>query len=85
VRRFNDVFEDSVHHALSDRYVVTSSRPRWTVIGRLPPGFTFHELRAKCASDKDGLESAAALLGHANSQTSKSAYRRKMPRATPLR
>ena len=27
--------------------------------------FTFHDLRAKCASDKDGLESAAALLGHA--------------------
>lgn len=47
--------------------------------------FTFHDLRAKCASDKDGLESAAALLGHASSQTTKSVYRRKMPRATPLR
>jgi integrase len=47
--------------------------------------FTFHDLRAKCASDKDGLEEAAALLGHANSQTTKSVYRRKMPRATPLR
>ena len=46
--------------------------------------FTFHDLRAKCASDKDGLESAAALLGHASSQTTKSVYRRKMPRATPL-
>jgi integrase len=47
--------------------------------------FTFHDLRAKCASDKDGLESAATLLGHANSQTTKSVYRRRMPRATPLR
>lgn len=47
--------------------------------------FTFHDLRAKCASDKDGLESAAALLGHASSQTTKSVYRRKMPGATPLR
>jgi integrase len=47
--------------------------------------FTFHDLRAKCASDKDGLEDAAALLGHASSQTTKSVYRRKMPRATPLR
>jgi integrase len=47
--------------------------------------FTFHDLRAKCASDKDGLEDAAVLLGHASSQTTKSVYRRKMPRATPLR
>ena len=45
--------------------------------------FTFHDLRAKC--DKDGLESAAALLGHASSQTTKFVYRRKMPRARPLR
>jgi integrase len=47
--------------------------------------FTFHDLRAKCASDKEGLEDAAVLLGHASSQTTKSVYRRKMPRATPLR
>jgi integrase len=47
--------------------------------------FTFHDLRAKCASDKEGLEEAAALLGHASSQTTKTVYRRKMPRATPLR
>ena len=47
--------------------------------------FTFHDLRAKCASDKIGLEDAATLLGHASSQTTKSIYRRKMPRATPLR
>ncbi len=48
------------------------------------PSWSEH-LRVKCASDKDGLESAAALLGHANSQTTKSVYRRKTPRATPLR
>jgi integrase len=47
--------------------------------------FTFHDLRAKCASDKTSLEGAAALLGHASSTTTKTNYRRKMPRATPLR
>jgi integrase len=47
--------------------------------------FTFHDLRAKCASDKTSLEGAAALLGHASSTTTKTTYRRKMPRATPLR
>jgi integrase len=47
--------------------------------------FTFHDLRAKCASDKTTLEGAAALLGHASSTTTKTTYRRKMPRATPLR
>ena len=57
--------------------------------GGAPPAlaerFTFHDLRAKCASDIKGLEDAATLLGHASSQTTKSVYRRKMPRATPLR
>ena len=47
--------------------------------------FTFHDLRAKCASDKTSLEGAAALLGHASSTATKATYRRKMPRATPLR
>jgi integrase len=47
--------------------------------------FTFHDLRAKCASDNASLEGAAALLGHANAQTTKDAYRRAIPRATPLR
>ena len=47
--------------------------------------YTFHDLRAKCASDKTSLEGAAALLGHASSATTKNTHRRKMPRATPLR
>jgi integrase len=47
--------------------------------------FTFHDLRAKCASDKKTLEEATALLGHASSTTTKTTYRRKMPRARPLR
>jgi len=46
---------------------------------------TFHDLRAKCASDIKGLENAATLLGHATAQTTKAVYRRRMPRATPLR
>ncbi len=47
--------------------------------------FTFHDLRARSAPTTVGLEDAATLLGHASSQTTKSIYRRKMPRATPLR
>jgi integrase len=37
--------------------------------------FTFHDFRAKCASDKIGLEDAATLLGQASSQTTKSIIR----------
>jgi integrase len=47
--------------------------------------FTFHDLRTKCASDKKTLEEATALLGHASSTTTKTTYRRKMPRARLLR
>jgi integrase len=47
--------------------------------------FTFHDLRAKCASDKTSLEGAAALLSHATATTTKATYRRKLPPATPLR
>jgi hypothetical protein len=33
--------------------------------------FTFHDLRAKAASGKGTIEEAAALLGHASSETTK--------------
>lgn len=46
--------------------------------------FTFHDLRAKAASDKDSLEGAADLLGHASSETTKRVYRRTLTRATPV-
>jgi hypothetical protein len=51
----------------------------------IAPRLPFHDLRAKFASDKKTLEEATALLGHAGSTTSKTTYRRKMPRARLLR
>lgn len=47
--------------------------------------FTFHDLRAKCASDKERLEDAQALLGHSSMATTKSVYKRNLTRARPLR
>jgi integrase len=43
--------------------------------------FTFHDLRAKAASDKGTIEEAAALLGHASSETTKRIYKRNLTRA----
>ena len=47
--------------------------------------FTFHDIRAKCASDKATLGGAAALLGHASSDTTKRVYRRGGETVEPLR
>lgn len=49
------------------------------------PRYTYHDLRAKCASDKDRIEDAQALLGHASSVTTKTVYKRNLTRARPLR
>jgi integrase len=46
--------------------------------------FTFHDLRAKAASDKGSAEDAAALLGHASTDTTRRVYRRTLTRATPV-
>lgn len=43
--------------------------------------FTFHDLRAKAASDKASIEEAQALLGHASSETTKRIYKRNLTRA----
>ncbi len=47
--------------------------------------FTEHDLRAKCASDADTLEHARALLAHADSNTTRRVYRRKVEKVRPLR
>lgn len=47
--------------------------------------FTFHDLRAKAASDKGTLGEAQALLGHASSDTTKRVYKRNMTKAEPVR
>lgn len=46
--------------------------------------FTFHDLRAKAASDKASVEEAAALLGHASAETTKRVYKRTLTRARPV-
>lgn len=47
--------------------------------------FTFHDLRAKAASDKDSVDEARDLLGHASSETTKRVYRRSLTKAKPVR
>jgi hypothetical protein len=46
--------------------------------------FTFHDLRAKAASDKESIEEAQALLGHASSETTKRVYKRNLTKASPV-
>jgi integrase len=46
--------------------------------------FTFHDLRAKAASEKATIEEAAALLGHASTETTKRVYKRTLTRAKPV-
>jgi integrase len=52
---------------------------KWTKAGCEP--FTFHDLRAKAASDMATIEEAAALLGHASTETTKRVYKRNLTRA----
>lgn len=46
--------------------------------------FTFHDLRAKAGSDKATIEEAAALLGHASTETTKRVYKHNLTRARPV-
>lgn len=47
--------------------------------------FTFHDLRAKAGSDKETLEGAQALLGHASAETTKRVYKRNLTKAEPVK
>lgn len=47
--------------------------------------FTFHDIRAKCASDKDDLKGASELLGHTELQMTDRVYIRNMKFVDPLR
>jgi hypothetical protein len=47
--------------------------------------FTFHDLRAKAASDKGSLVEAQELLGHASPETTKRVYRRALTVARPVK
>jgi integrase len=47
--------------------------------------FTFHDIRAKAASDKGSVEEAQALLGHASPETTKRSYKRNLTKARPVK
>jgi integrase len=53
--------------------------------GAIKERFTFHDLRAKCASDKESLEGASQLLGHQGQGMTKRVYDRKIRMVEPLR
>lgn len=47
--------------------------------------FTFHDLRAKAASDMGSLEEARDLLGHSSTDTTARVYKRNLTRARPVK
>ncbi|MBJ2155306.1 site-specific integrase [Variovorax sp. IB41] len=53
-------------------------------LGLKPREITFHDMRAKAASDSDSDASAQELLHHEDVKVTKRVYRRKVPTGTPL-
>ncbi|WP_185993541.1 tyrosine recombinase XerC [Variovorax sp. KBS0712] len=53
-------------------------------LGLAPREITFHDMRAKAASDSDSDASAQELLHHEDVKVTKRVYRRKVPTGTPL-
>jgi integrase len=75
-----------------ERYTSEGMRAMWqrhmkaaVAKGVIKTPFTFHDLRAKSASDNADIEEAAKLLGHQNSQMTKSVYDRSVRIVQPLR
>ena len=75
-----------------ERYTSEGFRTMWqrTIqkavrLGAIKSPFTFHDLRAKSASDNADIEDAAKLLGHQNSQMTRSVYDRSVRIVQPLR
>lgn len=54
-------------------------------LGAIRKRYTFHDLRAKCASDKKNLQSASELLGHSDQALTRRIYVRSMQMVDPLR
>jgi integrase len=54
-------------------------------LGLKPLEITFHDMRAKAASDSDSDVSAQELLHHEDVKVTKRVYRRKVPTGTPCR
>ncbi|WP_080898455.1 tyrosine-type recombinase/integrase [Variovorax paradoxus] len=53
-------------------------------LGLKPREITFHDMRAKAASDSDSDVSAQKLLHHEDVKVTKHVYRRRVPTGTPL-
>ena len=74
-----------------ERYTSEGFRAMWqraikraVAVGAIKTPYTFHDLRAKNASDNPDIEAAAKLLGHQNSQMTKSVYDRSVRLVQPL-
>ena len=69
-------------------YTKDSFRTLWrtvrTKLGLEPREITFHDMRAKAASDSESDGAAQELLHHKDAKTTKRVYRRKIPTSTPL-
>jgi len=81
-----------VRNKHGERYSSAGMRSMWqrTVKracdrGLIKTPYTFHDLRAKSASDNADIEQAAKLLGHQNSQMTRSVYDRSIRIVQPLR
>lgn len=69
----------------SDGFSAIWQRLMVKYVGRGGVRFTFHDLRAKAASDMETLEGAQALLGHHSPETTKGIYRRGLTKARPVK
>ncbi len=69
-------------------YSKESFKSLWRVVrkklGLAPREITFHDMRAKAASDEVSDESAKELLHHNDVKVTRRVYRRKVPVSTPL-
>lgn len=54
-------------------------------LGAIRTRYTFHDLRAKCASDKKNLQGASELLGHSDQGLTRRIYVRNIQMVDPLR
>ncbi|MFT3720380.1 site-specific integrase [Pseudorhodoferax sp.] len=69
-------------------YSKESFKSLWRVVrkklGLAPREITFHDMRAKAASDEDSDVAAQELLHHEDAKVTRSVYRRKVPTSKPL-
>lgn len=54
-------------------------------LGAIRKRYSFHDLRAKCASDKKNLQGASELLGHSDQSLTRRIYVRSIQMVDPLR